>query len=162
MLAPLALVDIPISLSCLRLCRSDGALVVFKGVFGEPLHSAVKTPCQVVEKYTKPSFCERQMANRQIAAHHRHEVRGLILAFYRPPMEETKRGHGYYDGGDIVSVGAGVVGDIDPVAASTSAASAAAVAAHDDGGLDYRALIRQQRRELEELKRAAREDSPRT
>lgn len=30
-----------------------------------------------------------------------------------------------------------------------------------DGGLDYRALIREQRRELEELKRAARKASPR-
>lgn len=76
-------------------------------------------------------------------------------------MEEKTRGNCHHDDDDAMSVGAGFNCGINPAAVSASAASSAAVAAND-GGLDYRALIRQQRRELEELKRAAREDSPRT
>lgn len=76
-------------------------------------------------------------------------------------MEEKTRAHDYHDGCNAVSVGAGFTGGINAAAVSASAASSAAAVAPNDGGLNYRALILQERSELEELRRAAREKSPR-
>ncbi|CAM9758280.1 unnamed protein product, partial [Laminaria digitata] len=86
-------------------------------------------------------------------------LKELVLGCYHPQMEEKSRGHRHRDGDDAVSVGAEFIGGIDPATASASAASSSSAAVA--GGLDYRALIRQQRHEIAELKRAALEDSPR-
>lgn len=64
-------------------------------------------------------------------------------------MENTAKTVSYRNGKHEGSDGAeGIDGD------------GSAPAAGKDDGLDYRALIREQRRELEELKRVAREASP--
>lgn len=75
-----------------------------------------------------------------------------LFAVAHPRMETTNQDNRRHGEGELGIGGMEVTGTSDCVATVNVGS--------EDGGLDYKALIRQQQRELEELKRAAREASP--